>query len=40
MFALVTARLKRELVGRAKEAILHRTRNLLARTIKESLGKQ
>jgi hypothetical protein len=30
--------LKRELVGRAKEAILHRVRNLIAKTIRESFG--
>ena len=28
----------RELVRRAKEAILHRVRNLMAKTIRESLG--
>jgi hypothetical protein len=32
--------LNRELVGRAKEAILHRARNLIAKTIEESLGKR
>ena len=30
--------LNRELVGRAKEAILHRVRNLMAYAIRESLG--
>jgi hypothetical protein len=30
--------LKGELVGRAKEAILHRVRNLIAKTIRESFG--
>ena len=30
--------LKRELVGRAKEAILHRVGNLIAKTIRESFG--
>ena len=30
--------LNRELVGRAKEAILHRVRNLITKTIRESFG--
>jgi hypothetical protein len=29
-----------QLVGRTKEAIVHRLRNLMAKTIRESLGKR